>query len=127
MTPYTVFNLDSGFIKRSGGCPNAADAALQPQLGEGVIVGQAARGDTHYVAEGVVIARPAIPLPETLELSVGVDQSYALPPGVVVKAFGSTTTLEGGQLVLSAEFAGRYEMQFVLWPYRDHTMTVTVT
>lgn len=126
MTPYTVFELSGGFIKRSGGCSDAAHVALQPQPGEGVVVGQSARGDTHYVAAGIVIERPNLPLPETLELSVGVDQSYTLPPGVVVKAFGSAATLEDGQLVISAEFAGRYEMEFVLWPYRDHTMIVTV-
>lgn len=127
MTPYTVFELSGGFIKRSGGCSDAAHVALQPQPGEGVVVGQSARGDTHYVVAGAVVARPNFPLPETLELSVGVDQSYTLPPGVVVKAFGSAATLEDGQLVISAEFAGRYEMEFVLWPYRDHTMIVTVT
>lgn len=127
MTPFTVFEFSSGRIKRSGGCSAAADAVLQPGPGEDVVVGQSARGDSHYVVAGAVVERPSFPLPETLELPVGVDQSYTLPPGVVVKAFGGTTTLEDGQLIISAEFAGRYEMEFVLWPYRDHTMIVTVT
>ena len=127
MNGYTIYSVETGRIVRCGGCSSFEDIKLQPSPGEGVFVGQSARGDTHYVVAGIVIERPNLPLPETLELSVGVDQSYTLPPGVVVKAFGSTTTLEGGQIVISAEFAGRYKMEFVLWPYRDHTMIVTVT
>jgi hypothetical protein len=127
MTPYTVFDAATGRIKRCGGCSDASHVALQPQEGEAVIAGQDARGDTHHVVGGQIVERPAFPVPEALLIAVGDSTTYALPPETAVSLNGATTTLEDGALVIEADYPGRYELCFVRWPYRDHTLTVTIT
>lgn len=80
-----------------------------------------------YVADGAVSARPTMDLPETVSLPVGETRELSVPLGARLIIDGDEVgACNDGVLTIAGEMTDTYRLDVRAWPYRDHTMTVTV-
>jgi len=126
MKTFTIYDPETGVIKRSGYCPDR-DVGLQAQDGEEMIEGSS-DFRTQYVVSGEVVSRP--PMPFYIDRDGvaigGVATVTMLPVGTVVKVDGQDeVVVDDGVLEFTFDTAGEYQVEMKKFPYLDKTLVIT--
>jgi hypothetical protein len=121
---------DTGEILRTGNAPvNMVD--IQAGDGETAAVGSA-NDLTQYVLDGVLTDKPEMPIiiDKTSIAANGTDlvTITGVPSGALVQV-GSLASGEvmDGELYLSFDEVGEYEVTFSLFPYLDYSVKISAT
>lgn len=115
MTNYVVSDW-SGRIIRSGAC-SPGMMNLQVGLGDQVLEGQ---GDPqrHYVVDGAITPRPAMPVTVSGPVSVNEDwEINGIPAGTLVTYPGGSVVVDDGFIQWSSAVPGEFKFTLDLWPY----------
>ncbi|WP_353640748.1 hypothetical protein [Mesorhizobium sp. WSM2239] len=127
IVPYTVFDLATGEILRSGLCQSdVVDLQATDPLTQGVLA-EASDDIIHYVLAGVKTLRPAFSISKTEIAADDIDEAViaGLPDPVEVAIDSVTHTIEGGTLTLSSPMPATYMVKINHWPYLPFTAQIT--
>src|SRR5215203_2820773 len=121
----SVYEISTGRITRIVWTETEANLNLQPQEGEAILIGHYDTR-THYVVDGAVVARPDMPIPQSIE--VNGTQTITVPEGAFVRHPGvKVGTINGESIDVAPPLnADGYEIVIRAFPYRDHVLTVNL-
>lgn len=130
MPLFTVYDINTGEILRSGVSDPAAFLAQKSSAGEGILM-EIGNSSEQYVDLNLhtLIARPSFVLPYAVSLTINQDWSIpGVPAGAMVEIDGADAGVtDGAGLILSFPRAGVWRIRLVPpFPWIERSCEVTV-
>lgn len=126
MTLFTIYDHDTGEVVRTGRAPNEHVARKQVREGTDVIFEMVK--STQYVADGAIVDRPIIEIPEVGFVGVAVVVQ-GVPADVDIKVDKTVVaTSDGTALELEFGLDGEFEIEITPpFPYQCSTRKIRIS
>ena len=126
MTPFTIYNEATGEVVRTGQAPNDAIAMKQVRNGFAVMFERAK--PVQYIADGKLINRPTIDIPDAASVGVPVMLGHIPSHSVILINGEPVGVTDGTDLELTFDLDGEYKVAIDLpFPWVPIKQTIKVS